>query len=146
MQAVGCEGSAPAVGQARLPAALATQGDNGRARHTRYAGRVAQGRSKPAAPTSLTIALFESVYNTTPEQRTVSLDELAAMLSQFEVLATSTRGHCWSPAKYADGAMSRGNVGVLAVSALVFDLNRVPPDPARLAHVQWFGRIGWIAH
>ena len=103
-------------------------------------------QARARAPTSLTNALFESVYNTTLEQRTVSLDELAAMLSQFEVLGDKHQGHCWSPAKYADGAMSRGNVGVLAESALVFDLDRVPPDPARLAHVQRFGRIGRIAH
>src|SRR5712691_4929695 len=47
--------------------------------------------------------------------------------------------YCWSPTRYADGATSRGNAGVLEVSALVFDLDRVPPDPERLAGVYWLG-------
>src|SRR6266568_2822861 len=65
------------------------------------------------------------------------------MLSRFEVLADKRRGRCWSPTRYADGATSRGNAGVLEVSALVFDLDRVPPDPERLAGVYWLGHTTW---
>ena len=62
------------------------------------------------------------------------------MLSRFEVFADKRRGRCWSPTRYADGATSRANAGVTAVSALVFDCDRVPPDPERLAGVYWLGR------
>jgi len=38
---------------------------------------------------------------------------------------------------------SRGNAGVASVSALVFDLDRIPPDPERLAGIYWIGRTTW---
>jgi hypothetical protein len=57
------------------------------------------------------------------------------MLSRFEVLADKRRGRCWSQTHYADGSSSRGNAGVLEVSTLVFDLDRIPPDPDRVAGV-----------
>jgi hypothetical protein len=62
---------------------------------------------------------------------------------RFEVLADKRRGRCWSPARYADGASSRGNAGVAEVSALVFDCDRVAPDPERLKDVYWLGHTTW---
>src|SRR5262249_42931545 len=53
------------------------------------------------------------------------------------------RARCWSPTLYADGMTSRSNAGVADVTALVFDLDRVPPDPSRLAHVCWIGHTTW---
>jgi hypothetical protein len=65
------------------------------------------------------------------------------MLSRFEVLADKRRGCCWSPTLYADGVKTRANAGVVSVSALVFDLDRVPPDPERLAGVCWLCHTTW---
>jgi hypothetical protein len=89
------------------------------------------------------VALFAAIDRPTVEQRTVSLDELRQMLNRFEVLADKRRGRCWSPTRYADGATSRGNAGVAAVSALVFDCDRVPPDAERLTNVYWLGHTTW---
>jgi hypothetical protein len=50
---------------------------------------------------------------------------LVQMVTTFEVLDDKRRGRCWWRTKYA----------VESVSALVFDLDRVPPDPKRLEHV-----------
>jgi hypothetical protein len=52
-------------------------------------------------------------------------------------------GRCWSPTRYANGASSRGNAGVAEVSALVFDCDRVAPDPQRLSGVFWLGHTTW---
>jgi hypothetical protein len=65
------------------------------------------------------------------------------LLSRFEVLADKRRGRCWSPTIYVDGQATRGNAGVVAVSCLVFDCDRVPPDPERLAGVYWIGHTTW---
>jgi hypothetical protein len=89
------------------------------------------------------IALFAGIDRPAVKQKTISLDELRQVLSRFEVLADKRRGRCWSPTRYADGAMSRGNAGVLEVSALVFDCDRVAPDPERLAGVYWLGHTTW---
>ena len=102
--------------------------------------RVSEGsQTEPA----FAIALFAGIDRPAVEQKTVSLDELRQLLSRFEVLADKRRGRCWSPTRYADGASSRGNAGVLEVSALVFDMDRVPPDPERLAGVYWLGHTTW---
>jgi hypothetical protein len=85
------------------------------------------------------IALFAGIDRTAVEQKVVSLDELRQLLSRFEVLTDKRRGRCWSPTRYVDGMTSRGNAGVVEVSALVFDLDRVPPDAERLAGVYWLG-------
>src|SRR6202035_2764332 len=64
--------------------------------------------------------------------------------SGLEGIADKRRRRRWCPTRYADGASSRGNAGVDTVSALVFDLDRVPPDPKRLEGVRWNGHtIGW---
>jgi hypothetical protein len=62
---------------------------------------------------------------------------------ELEVIDDRRRGRCWSPTVYAAGARAGANAGVEAVSALVFDLDRVPPDPARRAHVCWIGHTTW---
>jgi putative DNA primase/helicase len=92
---------------------------------------------------ALRIALYEAIDKPAIQARTVSIEDLAAMLGQFNVLADKRQGRCWSPAKYADGASSRGNAGVESVSCLVFDLDRVPPDHERLAGVYWIGHTTW---
>src|SRR5919202_2938438 len=111
-----------------------TRADNTRRRHQ---------RSHEAAPApnadTFAIALFAGVDQPAVQPRTLSLDELADMLGRFEVLANKRRGRCWSPTRYADGATSRNNAGVHSVSCLVFDCDRVPPDPDRLTGVCWIG-------
>jgi hypothetical protein len=96
-----------------------------------------------AAPAGFAIALFAGIDRPAVEQRAVSLDELRQLLGRFEVLADKRRGRCWSPTRYAGGASSRGNAGVLEVSALVFDMDRVPPEPERLQGVYWLGHTTW---
>jgi hypothetical protein len=96
-----------------------------------------------ATTAEFAIALFERIDRPRLQARTVTLSELARMLTRFEVLDDKRLGHCWSPTKYADGATSRGNAGVEAVSCLVFDCDRVPPDPKRLEHVYWVGHTTW---
>ena len=92
---------------------------------------------------SFAIALFASVDRPTVQPQTVSFDELAELLGRFDILADKRRGRCWSPTQYADGATSRANDGVHSVSCLVFDCDRVPPDPERLAGVCWIGHTTW---
>jgi len=98
---------------------------------------------KSAAATSFAIALFERIDRPRLQARTVTLSELVRMLTRFEVLDDKRLGHCWSPTKYASGTTSRGNAGVEAVSCLVFDLDRVPPDRERLEPVYWLGHTTW---
>jgi putative DNA primase/helicase len=62
---------------------------------------------------------------------------------KFAVLDDKRRGQCWSPTNYADGASARGNAGVEAVSALVFDCDRVPPEEKRLDRVCWIAHTTW---
>jgi hypothetical protein len=64
-------------------------------------------RVEHATADRFAIALFAGIDRPTVERRTVSLDELRQMLGKFEVLGDKRRGRCWSPTKYADGAMSR---------------------------------------
>jgi hypothetical protein len=109
-------------------------------------GRMMADSTEPEAPGAVqrfAVALFEGVDRTAVEARSLSLDELRQMLSRFEVLEDKRRGRCWSPTEYAPGHTSRGNAGVAAVSALVFDCDRVPPDPERLAGVYWIGHTTW---
>src|SRR5437667_448381 len=75
------------------------------------------------------VGLFAGIDRTAIAARSLSLNELRQMLIRFEVLDHKRRGRCWSPTAYTDGATSRGNAGVEAVSVLVFDLDRVPADP-----------------
>jgi hypothetical protein len=89
------------------------------------------------------IALFERIDRPQLQTRTVTLAELATLLSRFEVLQDKRRGRCWSPTTYAAGHTSRGNAGVEAISCLVFDCDRVPPDPKRLESVYWLGHTTW---
>jgi hypothetical protein len=113
----------------------------------------AEGKDEDEAPDGLeptameadqfSIAMVDGVDRPAVHQRTVGLDELALMLTTFEVLADKRRGRCWSPARYADGATSRGNAGVVEISALVFDLDRVAPDFARLAGICWIDHTTW---
>jgi hypothetical protein len=84
------------------------------------------------ARTGFAIALFAGVDRPRVEPRTVGLEDLVDLLSTYDVLDDKRRGRCWSPTKYADGATSRHNDGVEAVSCLVFDCDRVEPDWARL--------------
>jgi hypothetical protein len=97
----------------------------------------------PAAATSFGIALFERYDRPAVVQRSVDLDQLVKMLTTFRELADKRRARCWSPTLYADGMTSRSNAGIAEVSALVFDLDRVPPDPKRLEGVCWIGHTTW---
>jgi AcrR family transcriptional regulator len=73
----------------------------------------------------------------------LTLRQLVDILTRFEVLEDKRRGRCWSPTAYTPGDTTRANDGVAAVSALVFDMDRVPPDPDRLASVYWLGHATW---
>jgi hypothetical protein len=96
-----------------------------------------------SSPTTFAIALFDRIDRPQVQPKTVSLDELVVMLTTFETLNDKRHGGCWSPTKYADGTSTRGNAGVESVSCLVFDLDRVPPDPKRLEIVCWIGHTTW---
>ncbi len=121
---------------------LLTKGDNLKRRGP------TRGPNKRAADGSQTepsfaIALFAGIDRPAVEPKVVSLDELRQLLSRFEVLADKRRGRCWSPTAYLPGHTTRANTGIAAMSALVFDCDRVPPDPERLASVYWLGHTTW---
>jgi hypothetical protein len=119
-----------------------TRAENTRRRHQR-AGATAETSSSRQAVQRFAVALFAGVDRTTFDSRSLSLAELRQMLSRFEVLADKRRGRCWSPTEYAPGHTTRSNAGVAAVSALVFDCDRVPLDAERLAGVYWLGHTTW---
>jgi HNH endonuclease len=121
---------------------LLTKPDNTRRRHQR-AETTPRTTQTPKAVQRFAVALFAGVDRTTVDARALSLEDLVALLSRFEVLDDKRRGRCWSPTEYAPGHTTRGNAGVAAVSALVFDLDRVPPDPKRLESVCWIGHTTW---
>ena len=76
-------------------------------------------------------------------QRSFDLDQLAKMLTAYQELGDKRQARCWSPTFYADGVTSRSNAGVAEIGALVFDLDRLPPDPGRLEGVCWIGHTTW---
>lgn len=119
-----------------------TRAENTRRRHQR-AKTIDRTAQTAGAVQRFAVALFAGIDRPKVQRKTLALDELVAMLSRFEVLADKRRGRCWSPTRYADGTASRGNAGVDSVSCLVFDLDRVPPDPDRLAGVCWIGHTTW---
>jgi hypothetical protein len=124
---------------------LLSKGDNVRRRGpTRGANRRDAEPSKtPEAVQRFAVALFAGIDRPTVQSQMLGLDELVKLLNRFEVLQDKRRGRCWSPTAYVAGYTSRGNAGVEAVSCLVFDLDRVPPDPKRLERVYWIGHTTW---
>ncbi len=116
-----------------------TRAENTRRRHRRP--RISTGGSGPVD--RFVIALFNSIWQPTFLARDLTLDELVAVLSDFDVLADKRHGRCWSPTEYADGVNRRGNAGVATVTALVFDLDRVAPDAKRLDNICWIGHTTW---
>jgi hypothetical protein len=117
----------------------ATRAENTRRRHRRPSA------PKPPTPTAGTfaIALFARYDRPAVEQRTAGLGDLVDLLTTSGELDDKRQARCWSPTRYADGMRSRANAGVAEVSALVFDLDRVPPEPGRLAGVCWIGHTTW---
>lgn len=98
----------------------------------------------PAAPAeTFDIAFFARIDRPAIERRRVDLADLVKLLTTFQELGEKQQAPCWSPTRYAAEVKTRGNVGVEAVSALVFDLDRVPPDPKRLESVYWIGHTTW---
>ena len=91
---------------------------------------------RPAEPAAapaeqqFAIALFDRIARPQFKARTATLDELATMLTRFEVLPDKHLGRCWSPTAYMKGRRTRKNDGVESVSCLVFDCDRVA-DPIR---------------
>jgi hypothetical protein len=53
------------------------------------------------------------------------------------------RGRCWSPTEFLLSHTTRANLGVKAVSALVFEMNRVASDPERLAGGYCLAHTTW---
>jgi hypothetical protein len=113
--------------------------ENTRRRHARTGRPVAERAAHPC----FAIALFAAVSRPRVEARVLTIEELATLLGRFEVLTDKRRGRCWSPTAYLPGCVTRGNAGVASVSALVFDCDRMPPDPERLGDVCWFGHTTW---
>jgi len=113
-----------------------------RPRNTRL--RWEREQSDAAAPSSrFAIALFDGYNQPNVEQRMVNLEDMVDLLTTFHELANKRLARCWSPTLYAEGHTSRANAGVASVSALVFDMDKVPPDPERLAGVYWIGHTTW---
>jgi hypothetical protein len=119
-----------------------TRAENTRRRHARTL-RPAESPNTPRALQRFAVALFAGIDRPRVQPRVLALDELVQLLTRFEILADKRRGRCWSPTLYADGALTRGNAGVVSVSALVFDLDRVPPDAKRLDGVCWIAHTTW---
>src|SRR5262249_47726874 len=92
---------------------------------------------------SFGITLFARICPPALERRNVYPADLVKLLTTFVQIAEKKQARCWSPTRYVDGATSRGNAGVDAVSALVFDLDRVPPDRRLLNGVCWIGHTTW---
>ena len=110
-----------------------TRGENTRRRHQRKA-RSADTETVPADGQSATvqtfaIALFERIDRTQFKARTVTLDELATLLTRFEVLPDKHLGQCWSPTTYSRGAKTAEERRRRVGQRLVFDCDRVGPDP-----------------
>jgi hypothetical protein len=103
----------------------------------------AEPSESPEAVQRFAVAFFAGIDRTTVQPKRLSLAELATLLSRFEVLQDKRRGRCWSPTAYVAGHTTRGNAGVESVSCLVFDCDRVPPDPKRLEGVYWLGHTTW---
>jgi hypothetical protein len=110
----------------------------------------AGGRDKTdAGPTAIAtaetfdIALFARIDRPAFQRNTIDLVDLTKLLTTFQEVPDKKLARCWSPTRYAADANTRGNIGVEAVSCLVFDLDRVPPDPKRLEHVHWIGHTTW---
>jgi len=57
---------------------------------------------------SFAIVQFERIDRPQLQTKSVSLGELVAMLTRFDVLEDKHHGRCWSPMKYVEGAASRG--------------------------------------
>jgi hypothetical protein len=120
----------------RRERALVDSGDSSEAR-----GREVLEVSRPVD--TFDVALFAGVDRPGLERGSLNKESLFKMLTTFEVLTDKRHGRCWSPTRYSENATSRGNAGVTDVSALVFDLDRVPPDPERLNGVCWIGLTTW---
>jgi hypothetical protein len=113
-------------------------------RRQRQRTRATQRSSAPEkACAAFAVAVFKRCDRPTVEQRTVSVDELVTMLNTVDALGDKRQARGWSPTRYADGHTSRSNAGVASVTCLVFDCDRVPLDPERLAGVCWIGHTTW---
>ena len=102
-----------------------------------------RGKDAPSSAPCLDIALFERYDRPAVQARALGLDDLRALLATSSELADKRQARCWSPTRYADGMTSRSNAGVSSVTCLVFDLDRMPPDPKRLEGVCWIGHTTW---
>ena len=79
---------------------------------------------------SIDLVVFSSTTDVVPRPRRVSWANLAVRLGRHTVRREKD-GPGWSPARYARGA-TRGNAGVVAVSALVLDADHAEPAWPRL--------------
>jgi HNH endonuclease len=118
-----------------------TRAENTRRRHQRVAA--SPPRRAPDAVERFAVALFVGVSRPRVRQRALELDKLVALLTTFEILTDKRLGRCWSPTAYVAGCSTRSNNGVASVSTLVFDLDRMPPNPGRLGDVCWIAHTTW---
>jgi hypothetical protein len=94
-------------------------------------------------PSTFAIALFNGIDRPSLQRKDATLLELTDLLTLFDGLNVKRDGRCWSPTRYVESAVTRGDDGVASVSCLVFDLDRVPPEPARLAGLYWIAHTTW---
>jgi len=120
---------------------LLTKGDNVRRRGpTRGSGKRASNATAEVQPKignsvaeTFAIALFTRYDRPAVEPKTVSLEDLIAMLTTSCELADKRQARCWSPTLYADGHTSRANAGVASVSNHPDQWQALRADPERLA-------------
>jgi putative DNA primase/helicase len=88
------------------------------------------------------VARFIGRTRPEPQQQHLTLEELAALLTTHQRTPDKDSAPLWSPTLYREGS-TRGNDGVLAIGALVFDLDRCPPDRERLGGLSWLAHTTW---
>jgi Type IV secretion-system coupling protein DNA-binding domain len=92
---------------------------------------------------SFAVSLFKAVDQPMLTRQVLTIVELEHLLTTFDKLGDKRRGRCWSPTEYDTSASSRSDAGVTAITCLVFDLDRLPPDATRLAGLHWIAHTTW---
>lgn len=92
----------------------------------------------------VTIAEFPNLMATTPAERDLGWDELAHRLLTFSE-RTKKDGPGWSPAMYKEGK-TRGNDGVIAVTAAVIDYDHEEPEWGLLDAFEYVAHTTYSHH
>ena len=97
-----------------------------------------------ASAPSIAFCLFSALQATQPHARVMPWDELVVHLTHHQV-RTEKDGPGWSPACYAPGA-TRGKAGILAVTALVLDVDHQEPMWSLLYGLEYAAHTTWKHH